>query len=282
MNEELARAWAFDRVLLERTSTEIVPFTGGTAYFDADVPLRYYSNLLVIDDPAAAPAERWVAEADRLLEQRSLTHRVVAVHDTVGADRLAMGFVDHGYAVDRSVLMVQQDQPERSRDLAAVEEVSFAEVRPLLEQITEREPWATDPETVRQLADHHGKLEHAIGARFFAARVGGELVGCCELYALGDEAQIESVDTLTEFRGQGHASRFVLAAAAAAREAGARHVHLWADADDWPQRWYATLGFRPVATVGDHFLRRPPDVVEVGGVPASAATAAAGKSPDTP
>ena len=277
MTEDLARAWAFERALLERTSTEVVAFRGGTAYFDSDVPLRYYSNILVIDEPAAAPAERWVAEADRLLEERGLTHRIVAVHDTVGADRLAMGFVDHGYAVDRGVLMVLGGEPDRRPSAVEVEELTFDEVRPLEEEVTRREPWATDPETVRQLTEHHAKLERAVGARFFAARVDGALAGCCELYVLGDEAQIESVDTLVEFRGQGLASAIVLAAAAAAREEGARRVHLWADADDWPQRWYATLGFRPVATVGDHFLRRPPDASAVTVVPASATTV---KSPD--
>jgi GNAT superfamily N-acetyltransferase len=281
MNDDLTRAWAFDRVLLERTSTEVVPFTGGTAYFDDDAPLRYYSNLLVIDEPAAAPAERWVAEADRLLDERGLTHRVVAVHDTVAADRLAMGFVDHGYAVDRSMLMVQRDEPDRLHDLSSVEEISFDEVRPLMEEITRREPWATDAETVRQLTDHHGKLARTVGARFFAVRVDGALAGCCELYLVGAEAQIESVDTLSEFRGKGLASTFVLAAAAAARGAGAGRVHLWADADDWPQRWYATLGFRPVVTVGDHFLRRPPDA-EVTVVPASSSAASTPKSPAAP
>lgn len=281
MDADLAQAWAFDRELHERTSTEVVPFPGGKAYFDDDAPLRYYSNLLVVDEPAAAPAERWIAEADRLLGGRGLEHRVVVVHEPVAAERLAMSFVDHGYAVDRGVLMVQREAPDRPRDLSAVEEVSFAEVRPLIEESTRREPWAADAETVRQLTDHHGKLARSVGARFFATRNDGALAGCCELYVLGDDAQIESVDTLSEFRGRGYASAFVLAAAEAARAAGARRVHLWADADDWPQRWYTTLGFRPAATVGDNFLRRPLGAAAVTVVPPSeAAATAAAKSPD--
>jgi len=279
MNEDLANAWAFERTLRERTSTEVIPFTGGTAYFDQDAPLRYYSNLLVIDDPAASPAERWVAEADRLLGERGLTHRIVAVHDASAADRLAMGFVNHGYAVDRGVLMMLREEPDPDRVPVVVEELTFAEVRAFEEEVLRREPWATDLETLRQLTEHHAKLERAVGARFFAARVDGVLAGCCELFVLGEEAQIESVDTLSEFRGRGLASAFVLAAAAAARQAGVRRIHLWADADDWPQRWYAKLGFRPVATVGDHFLRRPPDARAVTVVPPSA-TATTAKSPD--
>ncbi len=277
MNDDLARAWAFGRVLLDRTSTEVVAFPGGTAYFDHEAPLRYYSNLLVIDEPASAPAERWVAEADRLMQERGLAHRLVAVRDSRAADRLSAGFLEHGYAVDRSVLMVQEEASDPCTLPPAVEELTFADVRGLEEEVTSREPWAGDPETVRQLTEHHGKLERAVGARFFAARVDGVLAGCCELYVLGGEAQIESVDTLPEFRRRGLATAFVLAAAAAAREAGARRVHLWADADDWPQRWYATLGFRPVATVGDHFLRHPP---HASGAAAAAPGVAARKSPD--
>ena len=210
-----------------------------------------------------------------------MTHRIVAVHDASAYDRLVMGFVSHGYGVDRGVLMVLRDEPDPDRvpSLAAVEELRFEEVRAFEDEVTRREPWGADTETARQLTEHHAKLERAVGARFFGARVDGVLAGCCELFVLGEEAQIESVDTLSEFRGRGLASAFVLAAAAAAREAGARRVHLWADADDWPQRWYAKLGFRPVATVGDHFLRRPPEERAVTVVPSSEATTTA-KSPD--
>ena len=106
------------------------------------------------------------------------------------------------------------------------------------------------------LTDYRGKLARTIGARFFMARVDGHPAGCCELYVDGDEAQVESVDTLEEFRGRGLASAFVLRAAAEGRAAGAEWVHLWADADDWPQQWYARLGFREVARAVD-FMRWP-------------------------
>jgi ribosomal protein S18 acetylase RimI-like enzyme len=96
------------------------------------------------------------------------------------------------------------------------------------------------------LVDHHGKLADTIGARFFAARVDGRLAGSCELYLDGDEAQIESVDTLQEYRGRGLASAIVLRAAAEARAAGATWIHLYADGDDWPQHWYVKLGFDEV------------------------------------
>jgi predicted GNAT family acetyltransferase len=57
----------------------------------------------------------------------------------------------------------------------------------------------------------------------------------CELYVHGDAAQVESVETLEEFRNRGAASAVVLAAVRAAREAGVNWIHLYADANDWPQ-----------------------------------------------
>jgi len=254
--DELARADAFDQRLTERMSTDVVPFAGGVAYLDRDFPRRFTANFLWVDDAGTAPVEHWLREADRILGGRGLRHRTVAFHEPAAAERLAFGFAEHDYVLDRGVLMVQLGEPERVHDVAQVEEVSFEEARLLIEEATRREPYATDDETVRMLTDYRGKLASTIGARFFMALVDGRPAGCCELYVDGDEAQVESVDTLEEFRGRGLASAFVLRAAAEGRAAGAEWVHLWADADDWPQRWYARLGFHEVARAVD-FMRWP-------------------------
>ena len=254
--DDLARADAFDRRLAERMSTDVVPFHGGVAYLDRDFPRKFTANFLWVDDAGNAPVEHWIREADRILGGNGLQHRTVVFHQPAAAERMAFGFAEHGYVLDRGVLMVQLDEPERVHELAQVEEVAFAQARPLIEEATRREPWASDDETVRTLTDYRGKLAQTIGARFFMARVDGRPAGCCELYVDGDEAQVESVDTLEEFRGQGLASAFVLRAAAEGRAAGAAWIHLWADADDWPQQWYARLGFREVARAVD-FMRWP-------------------------
>ena len=111
------------------------------------------------------------------------------------------------------------------------------------------------------------KLARVIGARFFGAKVDGVLAAMCELYVHGDAAQIESVETLEEHRNRGAASAVVLAAAEAARAAGATWIHLYADANDWPQGWYRRLGF--VDAGGFWNLHRYPE----NGGPSSAAPA---------
>ncbi len=255
--EDLERASAFDRRLMDRLSTEVVRFDGGVAYLDDEFPLRYDSNVLWVDRPGAAPVERWVEEADRILGGRGMRHRGIFIADAEAARRLTMGFIDHGYALDGGVLLVQRNEPDRAHDLSLVEEASFEQLRPTMEKIVRREPYATSDEVVRQLTDYRGKLARRIGARFFTVRVDGEYAGCCEMYIQGNEAQVEGVDTLEEHRGQGIASAFVLRAAAEARAAGAEWVHLWADADDWPRHWYERLGFVEAVETADKFDRWP-------------------------
>lgn len=256
INEDLARAHAFAHRIDARTSTDVIPLPGGAAYLDREYLVRYMSNFLFIDDPGAVPAERWIEDADRILGGAGCRHRTVTFADPADVQRMAMTFLENGYTVDGGVLLVQRGEPERPHDLVTVEEVTFAELRPLLVTSYRRESWATDEASVQALVDYRGKLERTIGARFFMTRVHGEPAGCCELYLDGDEAQVESVDTLAEFRNRGLASAAVLRAVAEAKAAGAVWVFLWADDDDWPQHWYARLGFREAARTAE-FLRWP-------------------------
>ena len=69
-------------------------------------------------------------------------------------------------------------------------------------------------------------------------------------------AQIESVNTLEEFRRRGLASAVVLAAARSARERGCDVVFLVADDADSPKELYGRLGFDPVSRFWS-FLREP-------------------------
>jgi N-acetylglutamate synthase-like GNAT family acetyltransferase len=257
LNEDLARVTAFEHRRDERMSTEVVPIPGGYAYLDRAFTLRYMANFLFIDDASAAPAARWIEDADRILGDAGCRHRMAIFADPEEADRVSMAFLEDGYTADGGVLLVHRDAPRRPHGIDAVEEVSFEELRPLVEKMYRREPWASDEATVQALVGYKGKLERTIGARFFVARVDGEPASCCELYLEGDDAQVESVDTLEEYRNRGLASATVLRAAAEARAGGASFVYLWADDDDWPRHWYATLGFREAAR-GMGFLKWPP------------------------
>ncbi len=68
--------------------------------------------------------------------------------------------------------------------------------------------------------------------------------------------QVEEVGTLTAARERGHAKAIVLAAIAAAQAAGDKTIFLTAEAADWPQLFYARLGFETVGEIT--VLRRRP------------------------
>jgi ribosomal protein S18 acetylase RimI-like enzyme len=244
MDDDVRRSIAFGHELYRRVSTDVVSFRWGTAYLDAEFPVRYDSNLLWVEGaPTDLSLESLLAEGDRILGGAGLRHRRFMIDDPELGALLGGGLLDRGWSQESIVLMLLREEPSRPIDVSSAEIRPFREVRELLAEITRREPWATDESVVQAMTDYRGKLERAAGARFVAASVDGELATSCELYVYGDEAQIESVSTLEAYRGRGAASAVVLRAAEIARAEGATWIHLYADAEDWPQTWYRRLGF---------------------------------------
>lgn len=246
--DTLARTLAFERELVASVSTRLVPFTRGTAYLNDGYPERWDSNFLWVDD-VDTDAGELVAEADRVLGEAGLAHREIRIDDDAYGGSVASGLAGSGYGGDRLVVMALRRPADRPASSAAAEEVDLATLRPALEIVLRREPWATTEEIVRALADFRGELERHAGARFFCARIDGEIAGMCELYVRGAIAQIEDVNTLEEFRDRGLARAVVLRAADEALVGGAGLVFLHALDDDWPKELYAKLGFDPIGHV---------------------------------
>lgn len=253
-SDDLGRAIAFEREIQARTSTRLVPFAFGTAYLNDVYRVRWDSNLLWVE--RRATARRLVDEADRVLGGAGLLHREIRVNDDRAGAALSRPLAAAGYGHDRIAVMRLARAVESSLRSPAVEEVELGTLRPALETAIQREPWGTSVETVRALADFRGELLRHAGARFFCARVDGEIASMCELYQIGSVAQIEDVNTLQEFRNRGLAKAVVTDAAAQARAAGAELVLIQAIADDWPGELYAKLGFETIGHVWS-FVRQP-------------------------
>lgn len=242
--EQLRRIAAATTSIEHRLATRIVPFEGGTAFLDEDFPLRYDANYLRAHAlTGAVDAATLGRAADRILGGVGLDHREVVVPDERVAERLAPGFVELGYAVERVTVMLH-DGSRLAPPRADVRIVPFEEVRPFLVEVGRRAPWAgEDQAVVEMLADYRGKLERTIDCSFVVAEDGGRVASGCELYLEAGVAQVEDVNTLEEFRGRGLASACVATAIRLARERGADVVFLEADVDDWPQELYRRLGF---------------------------------------
>jgi ribosomal protein S18 acetylase RimI-like enzyme len=255
MSTDHVRAFRFQQDVLARTSTRTMPLPWGTAYFNDDFPLRYDANMAVADRAlGGASADDVARTLDDAYE--GFRHREVEFASATDADAVAMGLAGHGYAVERLLVMAIRREADREPDIAATEELTYDDYRPLSLEIHARQPWSKDPAVARSMAEFRRVLFEGVGARFFGQRVDGTLAGSCELYVIGEAAQIEDVNTLEEFRGRGIARNVVLRAAQEAREAGATFIFLFADADDWPRHLYSRLGFDEVGQ-SRLFVRAP-------------------------
>jgi ribosomal protein S18 acetylase RimI-like enzyme len=254
-DERFARTRAFERDVLRRTSTGVERFAYGDAYLNLDLPHRYSSNLLWVDEDADVPgAAALVEEADRVLGGAGLAHRKIDVDGQPGR-ALAGAFLDLGWIVQHLVAMTRERPPDRPPTLE-VERLGFDGVRTFVDSVVRRAEPTEGDGVVRELVEHKRVLEAGVGASFFAAHIAGEIAGACEVYVGDGVGQIEDVNTLEERRGRGVARAVVLGAAEFARASGADLVFLDADADDWPRLFYGRLGFDPVGESWE-FIRRP-------------------------
>ena len=253
--DDLARANDLERRFADHLSTRTQPFVFGVAYLDTEYPERFISNFLDVHSGLdRVDAATLLGEADRILGGAGCAHRTVVVRSDELGERIAPTFAANGYRVEREVISLHRRAPDRPADLVS-EELSFAEARPVVLE-TYRRDERLSGDVAERFADQHGKYERVLGTRFFGCRIDGVLAGVCELWMDGNDAMVEDVDTLKEYRGRGVARSVVLRAVQEARAAGAERVFIFADDDDWPKELYTRLGFDPLGRIW-MFIRAP-------------------------
>jgi ribosomal protein S18 acetylase RimI-like enzyme len=256
VTDSLARIAAFERELQGRLATRTERARFGTAFFNERFPRRWHSNFLWTDRSIrGVRADALAADADDVLGRAGLEHRVLWVEDAVEGRRLVPGLAALGYDAERNVVMVHAREPDRWTDDHA-EELDVEAATAFALTANQDSTDVDDPADARMLAEFKGELAERVGARFFGARADGDVVAGCELYRVGEVAQVEDVWTLAAHRGRGHARAVVLGAVRAARASGADLVFIGADAEDWPKQLYGKLGFEEVTRSVD-FVRKP-------------------------
>jgi len=190
-------------------------------------------------------AAQLAAEAERALNVAGRTQVQAIIEDEDTGARLAAELRSLGWTVDHDVVMTWEREPDRPADVGA-EVVPWKAIRPIIMRHTAEQPWATEPEVVRQVVDRRAAFGRALPLRLVAAPAGGPYAAHADLYSDGHTAQIESVFTLPEARNRGLSRAVVLHAAGLARAEGHRLVFLIADDNDWPRYLYARLGFDPL------------------------------------
>lgn len=237
---------AFEEALRERCAERIVPFRFGRAVFNDTFSSVYELNVLRVDRPDGATVETLAVEAEHLHGEAGHRHRRVMVSDEEAGERLAPGFRELGWKVNRFVFMAWRESGVRRGNANLAEEVEPAEQRRLRERIVAAEPWASSEQIVRMVLDSALLVAKSGRARHFGVRVDGEVVSATDLFSDGRTAQVEDVATTPEHRGKGYASALVVHAVLEAERTGHDFVFLVADDEDWPKELYARLGFAPL------------------------------------
>ena len=245
----LERIVEFRRKLQAGIAERVVPTAHGTAFLSDSIPQVYDHNYLSVEDPAV-DAAALAADAAEALADRA--HRRVVVESATPG--LAADFASLGYVLSTHLVLQHRREPDRRVDTTAVREVELDAVLPARVEATLREQWG-DAEIARQLNDAKRHIGAAVPTRWFAALLGDQVAGWCELRVADGVAQIEDVEVLVEFRGVGLGRALVQHALEEGRRV-ADVVFLEALADDWPRELYAKLGFVSVGR-RDFYTRLP-------------------------
>jgi ribosomal protein S18 acetylase RimI-like enzyme len=250
---ELLRRLVDFELTLERDSSETVEaFDWGRLINNPKTDAMWSDNYLEVH-ATDLDAEALAELADQMLAPRGIGHRFVVPADPGHADRLAPGFQElDGWEVWRSVYMVLAREPDR---VGPAQEVPRAAVAAVRRAVAEADPDFTQ-EAVEQRFIRDARLDSVGNGRWFAAPPDGPPGASCVLYERAGIGQVETVGTLPERRGEGLATAVVTAAASASRERGDHLTFIVADADDWPWKLYARLGFDRVGEACA-FLRKP-------------------------
>lgn len=262
MSRALAAAREIDRRVFMRGAESVTELAGGWVIRHRGLPDVYDLNTVWLTEPLAPElgAEGVIALADRWLGDTR--HRQLRMDDRDAADRLSAELCDRGWERRRTVLMAMGSERPRPDPDPRAREVSEAEMQALqLASYRESDfgPDASD-ELPAMLVAAQVALRAGTTSLRFGAGEGGAMQSMCTLFLdpdVGGErvAMVEEVATLEAYRERGLAKAAVSAALLAAEGWEAQQIVIPADADDWPQVFYAGLGFEPAGLVISFTLR---------------------------
>lgn len=240
-----AQAQHFLRKVEDGVATRRIDGPLGTTLVNDDYPAAHSMNLVRLA-PTNASGEEVESAITAAMDGVARQHLEAIVPDAALGARLAPDLRRRGWTVTELSLMAWL-RPTSREPGATAAVVPWEAVRPVIFEAWMREPLVAAEEVARQLTDRRDAIAQAVHLRHLVAPPPPERIGSyADLYSDGETAQIESVNTLEEFRNRGLASAVVLHAARLAQAEGHDLVFLVADADDWPMQLYQRLGFEEI------------------------------------
>ena len=227
------------------------PWAAGTLVRATFIDTFWDFNLVRVESPDPGLGARPIATvADDWLD--GLDHRRIEVEDEALGTRLRPEFQEIGYSVERLLWMLREDEPPEAPPGVRVEEIEFADARPLHEAWLLEEGIGLDTDFL----EAEQKLAARRGMRVLAVIEDEAPVCYLRILLAGEEAEIDDVYCTPVRRGAGLGSALLCEALRRMADAGARRIFIGADDGGRPKRLYARLGFRP-AWVQHTFTRRP-------------------------
>lgn len=242
----LDRALAFTWAVAETMADDVVDVPPGTVLRTPSLPAAWSVNCLRLEGPHPGLT---LTDADALCAAHlpGVGFRHIRVHDEPTAERLAAAARAEGWTVETELVMALQRPAERLVDTGRVREADLQEVLDLTdtwyveEGIVHSERVAAD---LREMArrEHQATPER----RYVVDDPPGRVAAMTSVRERDRVCQLEDVYALPDVRGRGHARALVTHAAEQARRDDHQLVFIVADADDWPQQLYASVGFVPL------------------------------------
>jgi hypothetical protein len=253
---DLATALAAERAIVRRGVERASTIDGGWVIRHPPLADVWHLNRVhLVGAAGSLDADALQALVDEQLAGGP--YRRVTLDDAVAADALWPALQARGWRRERAVVMVASAEPSRPPDpSAAVREIdgsALAAFQPLA-FADDAAVTAISTALPQRLADAQAVLRAGSRWRAFGAGVteGSVPASSATLYLDPDVggrrvAFVDQVATLRLHREQGLAAGVMAACLSAAAEWDASLVALFADAEDWPQVFYASLGFAIVA-----------------------------------
>ena len=240
--DDYARAAAFLSSFARRQAAELHEILGGVVVLDPSFPGSWEHNQVVLDgdpEPSGLPAA-----VDAALGH--LSHRQVTILDDAVGAACAPALTAAGYAHATELIMTHSGAVPSATSRA--EDVELADLTPAVHK--QLRSWMPDLDEsgIRQLVERRtARVRGAEEVSFLAVRdEDGTIVSWADLYIDSGHAigQIEEVMTADGYQRRGYAD--ALLTTALQRAADTTLFFLLADADDWPQTWYARRGFSTI------------------------------------
>lgn len=254
-DDELTAALSADLAARLRAAPQSVAIDDGWVVRNARLGRVHHLNAIVLGTTAPLHDRAYDADVIEALTQRwqaQQLDRCVVIDDEPVAQRLAVGLQECGWEPQRTLLMALRSDPSAALRDPRARVLGEDELRSV--QLTCLRQEVAGPSVLSGLppllADAQALLRATTTSeRFGAGEPGAAPASICTLFLDADVdgrrvATVEAVATVREQRERGLARAAVSMALRAAGEWGADLIVVSADADDWPQLMYASLGFR--------------------------------------